>query len=194
MLSTFTSQLVAQRSFPLVLIWCCAISTLLSFSPFCLSVEGIPSPHGSATFFPQLTSCTLLLPSCLPPTVEILLPLCRSIFWVFWIIWPQSSCVWETGKPRIPLLVSHLNLISASCILASSTENCFIVANGKTSLFSMAEKSHYACICIHITYVHCIIFNQSSVDEYGFLHSWATGGITWGCMYLFESVLLYPLG
>ena len=53
-------------------------------------------------YVPQFTYMHLILPSCLPPSVEILLPIHRSISWVFQVIWPQNSCVWGTKDPGPP--------------------------------------------------------------------------------------------
>lgn len=54
------------------------------FPPFCCSAVFLS---------PNSLQCTLHLPRCLPPTVDILLPVFSLISWVFQVIWPQQSCV-----------------------------------------------------------------------------------------------------
>lgn len=59
----------------------------LSLSFVCLSTEGVPSPLRQCCFFsPSSYPHTLYLPHCLPPTTEILLPLCTSVSWVFQVV------------------------------------------------------------------------------------------------------------
>ena len=52
---------------------------------------------------PNSHPCTSHLPSCLPPTVQILLPLHRSTSWVF--LYLTSKLFEECGTPRISLLL-----------------------------------------------------------------------------------------
>lgn len=75
----------------------------LFFSFFSLPVERPTSPprHHHCSL-PQFTSCILHLPHCLPPNVEILLPVLRSISWVFHMIWLQYSCVLGMRQTQDP--------------------------------------------------------------------------------------------
>ena len=51
--------------------------------PFAFPQKRFPSLRGIALFLSNSLPCTLNFPQCLPPTMEILLPVCRSISWVF---------------------------------------------------------------------------------------------------------------
>ena len=96
-------QSVVQTDFYLAWTWHCTFSTCLSLSPFSLSTERAPSSPCNHSFL-SLSSLprTLHLPSCLLPTMEILLLVVSSISCVFQVIWPQYLCVWETRKTQGP--------------------------------------------------------------------------------------------
>ena len=69
------------------------VSPWKGFSPLCgtevfLSSNSLP--------------CTSQLPWCLPPSMELFLPVHRSISLVFQVIWLQYNCLWETGKAQGP--------------------------------------------------------------------------------------------
>lgn len=94
-------QSMVQRCLFLVLTWWCTISTPAFFSPFCLSMERLPSLP--PFFSPPIhihAPCTCQAVSL--STVEILLPLCPPISWVFQEIWPQDSCAWGMRKGQDP--------------------------------------------------------------------------------------------
>ena len=78
--------------------------------PFVSPWDPFPPLYSIIVFHsPNLLPHTSHLPSCLPPIVEILFPVHRSISWVFQVIWPQYSCIRGKKKAQGPLLLHHLN-------------------------------------------------------------------------------------
>lgn len=81
-----------------------------SVSPFSLHEERVPYPYGTTDFSLRQFISMYLPPAMLSPSnMEILLPVFRSISWMFQVIWPQYSCIQRQRKPRVPLPLCHPN-------------------------------------------------------------------------------------